>query len=45
MKYILILNTGTVMTFNVLECAQLYKTIYGGTLITETIQQEQTQQA
>lgn len=38
MKYILILKNGKVMAFNVLECADLYKIIYGGTLITEIIQ-------
>lgn len=33
MKYTLILNTGKVMVFNVKQCAELYQTIYGGTLV------------
>ena len=33
MKYTLILNTGKVMVFNVKKCAELYQTIYGGTLV------------
>ena len=40
MKYILILKTGKVMAFNVLACAELYFTIYGGTLVTEVIENE-----
>ena len=33
MKYTLILSSGKVMVFNVKACAELYKTIYGGTLV------------
>ena len=33
MKYTLILSTGKVMVFNVKACAELYKNIYGGTLV------------
>jgi hypothetical protein len=38
MRYILILKTGKVMVFSVLACAELYKTITQGTLITEVIE-------
>jgi hypothetical protein len=37
MKYTLILKTGQVMVFTVKACADLYQTIYGGTLVTENI--------
>ena len=33
MKYTLILSTGKVMVFNVKACAELYRNIYGGTLV------------
>jgi hypothetical protein len=42
MKYVLILKTGKVMAFNVLACAELYLTIYGGTLIRETLELPET---
>ena len=37
MKYILIMKTGKVMTFYVKAVAELYLTIYGGTLVPEEI--------
>lgn len=40
MKYILILKTGKVMVFSVKECAKLYESIYGGTLVS-TIDNEE----
>ena len=33
MKYTLIFKNGKVMVFNVKQCAELYKRIYGGTLV------------
>lgn len=33
MKYTLILSTGKIMVFNVKACAELYQSIYGGTLV------------
>ena len=33
MKYILITKLGTVMIFNVKACAELYRTINGGTIV------------
>jgi hypothetical protein len=33
MKYILITKLGTVMIFGVKQCAELYRTINGGTIV------------
>ena len=32
MKYTLVIDTNTVMVFHILAVAELYKTLYGGTL-------------
>jgi hypothetical protein len=40
MKYILILKTGKVMVFTIKECAKMYESIYGGTLVS-TIDNEE----
>jgi hypothetical protein len=42
MRYILILKTGKVMVFSVEACAKLYETIYGGTLVSEIIEERCT---
>ena len=37
MKYTLITNAGTVISFYILACAKVYQQAYGGTLITADI--------
>ena len=38
MQYILITPTGRLYVFDVLECAEIYKNAFGGTLIAEVLQ-------
>jgi hypothetical protein len=37
MQYILIYPTGRVLTFSVLQCAVVFQQAYGGTLITQEL--------
>lgn len=42
MKYTLILPSGKVMCFFVLSVAQLYQSIYRGTLVTESVLEKES---
>ena len=42
MRYILITKAGKTMIFSVKSCAELYLSIYSGTLITEIIEYEKS---
>jgi hypothetical protein len=44
MKYTLIMNRGKVMQFYILSVAELYQSIYGGVIITESILENQYEQ-
>lgn len=39
-KYTLIAKSGTVMVFTVKQCAELYRTIYGGVIVTKSVFEE-----
>ena len=43
MDFILITPTGKILTFYIRECALCYQSIYGGTLITSTVNELETQ--
>jgi hypothetical protein len=42
MRYILISASGTIYTFSVRSCAEVFQLAYGGTLISETLTVEES---
>ena len=42
MRYILITQTGKTMVFSVKACAELYLSIYNGTLVLESLEYEES---